>query len=311
MKKKWIIIVAVFLVLAVAGSVYFVGGGSKNEEATAEELFPKMEEMGSMPGLKYVPVPEAEGKLQLDAQVNKEHWERLGTLSIEVKVKNISDQMLLRVLVTHTLFDKSDNVMGTRNAYGVGSEITRLNPGEVGTADLSMLVVSNAEQISRVEYSLKDVLFAEGSAIVQEPVEEKPTEEPVSEEGSSYTILEYPQSPKEPKDVVLAFFGYINDGEYEKAVVLTTGAKNATKEEIKARTAELKMAMDEMWFQGKKLADITLGESIEVTTPEREIFRFKGIILQFTDGTTKEASAVADKLIKENGQWRIVISWSQ
>ena len=103
-------------------AAFFLGkGGFKSEEEKlTEDLFPKLEEMGSMPELKYVPVPEAEEKLQVAAQVNKDHWERLGALSVEVKVKNVSDQTLLRSVVIRTLFDKSGKVVGVKTRMGQG-----------------------------------------------------------------------------------------------------------------------------------------------------------------------------------------------
>lgn len=171
MKKLILVLMAVLLV---AIGVMIVGCKSE-EEKSKEELFPKIEEMGAMPAIEYVEPPEAKGKLQVQAKIDKEHWERLGALSVEVKVKNVSKQILLKAIVTHSLEFKSGQT--THWDYGVGSTVAHLPPGEIGTADLSMLVLSNAQTVRRVRISLKDILF-EGET-VSPPT--KPSETPAGE----------------------------------------------------------------------------------------------------------------------------------
>ena len=60
MKKLAVILMTVMLVVSGLS-----GGCKSEEEKLKEELFPKMEEMGSLPALKYIEKPEAKGKLQV------------------------------------------------------------------------------------------------------------------------------------------------------------------------------------------------------------------------------------------------------
>lgn len=291
--KKWLLFSLVFIIVVSGASA----GCKSEEEKAAEELFPKMEEMGSVPDLKYIEPPGVAGRLEVAAQVNKEHWERLGTLSIEVKVKNISNQTLLRAIVIRTLFDKSGSVMGTRDAYGVGSEITRLNPGEVTTADLSMLVVSNAEKVSLVEYSLKDIIFAEESASA--PSEKPESNEPEKTEGVSVnSAFEYSESPETPEEIVRAFYGLTFDGKYSEAEKLCTQhALRGFQDDGGLERCFKRNLIPE--FKGRQVIDIKVKLDIEGDRARTTDF----IEWYFDDGTTESFCTL--HLVKVDGEWKV------
>lgn len=222
MNKKWILVIVV-LILAVAGLVgYIVGrGGSNGEE---QRLFPKIEEMGSLPKLTYVEPPEAKDKLRVEAQVGKEHWEKIGALSLVAKVENkTKDQTLVKAVFIYTLIDKSGKVIGLKD-MAAGAGFNNIKPGEVGTLNLDMLVVANAERISRVEYSLRDIKFA---VLTTPTIPATPTPTPPTAtatqpaEQNVYTVA--PKNPKEPAEIVAAFGFLCDQGKYDEATKLVTG----------------------------------------------------------------------------------------
>lgn len=285
MKKKWII-VGLILVLVIGVAVYLIAQGSKtDEEKTAEELFPKIEDISSAPDLKYIEPEEAKGKLQVEAQLNKEHWEQLRTLSIEVRIKNKTDQLLLRAVVIHTIIDKSGNAI-VRNAYGVGSEVTNVGPGEVGTANLEMLISgSSLKGIDRVEYSLRDIGFASPPAQIEEP-EQK--EEPEQVEEPKETA---PPSMT-PEEVVRKWYDLMKKGKFSEAIELYTPDRRGEIESLGGAKA-----FEEEW---QKRSVIRL--EIERTEVD-EFGTSVDVIFDWSDGVTEDHSDF--NFVKINGQWKI------
>lgn len=294
MKKKWIVVI-VLVIVAVGIAGYFIGqGGLKSEEEKiTDELFPKVEDVSSAPDLKYVEPSEAQGKLQVAAQLNKEHWEQLQTLSLEVRIKNNTDQKLVKTIVTYTIIDKSGQVIGSRDAYGVGSGVSNIAPGEVGTANLEMLFSGpRLKEVARVEYSLRDIQFASSPEEAEKPKETKTPEdseekqEEPTEEGIYYAA---PQDPKTAEEAVVAFAFLCDQERYEEAEEFLT--EDFLDDYGSARQAWLHVS------QGERLEKV---EIIEVYgSPTEKNVEAK---LYFEDGSS---FITRPGLIKRDGKWKL------
>ena len=297
--KKWMFVgLAVLIIIGIVG---FLTLGPKSDEEkireAEEEMFPKMD-VGSVPGLTYIEPAEAKGKLQVSAQVNKEHWERIGAFSVQVEVKNKTDNTLLRAVVTHTLIDKSGNVIGMKNSSGVGSEINNIKPGESGTANLEMLVVSEkTKDIGRLEYSLKNIQFSGEATTAPAPTPEKPEPEEIKpedtepEESNVYTASNYPRDPQTPEGSLAAFFFLCNKGDYTAAEIFCTEGFIDENGSVKA-----------IWSRVSGGALLSKIEITEGRTYEDRGEASRDIILHFEDNSTFSGNP---SLEKEDGIWKI------
>jgi hypothetical protein len=289
--KKWILILVIGL-FAVGLVGYLAGrGGFKSDEQKLEDtLLPKQQSIKSAPNLKYMPNPSA-GGLQVEAQLNKDHWERIGAVSLLVKVRNNSGRALNSANFAITQISKSGSVVGFANGTIAGGQIYNLRPGETATLTLDMIIVSGTENIGRIEYSLKDVFFS--NAVSPPPTQIPP---PVANEGKLY--YQAPSNPQTPEEVVAAFYFLLNNKKYIEAAKLLEGVEQAIKD---GRVTE-KQIVDEI----PKFAPFGPGElqSIKVIESWQQDSYARVKIKLFSRGG-QEIETGSMSLNKENGRWRL------
>lgn len=299
-KKKWIAVI-VILVLIVTGVVsYLAVFKGEGKEPSAEDLFPKIQEVSSVPRLKAT----GEIGLQLAAQINQDHWERIGALSVVVKVKNVSDKTLQKAIVVKTLFDGTGAAIGIKNTQA--TDVSQLKPGEVFTANLDMLSV-NSGSISKVEFS-----FKQGSVVWVaahfSPTPTPPnviTNQPRTSIGEvSYSISNYPKDPKLPEEVVVAFFFLLKEKKYLDAARLIEKVEQLIQEgkvDEKLATVslgEVVVLRDSDSINSIKIENVYIGPR---SSTGKIIARVE--VAGYSDGIKKDSTQLS--LVNESGKWKM------
>lgn len=291
MKKKCLWIIAVVVVLATIGIVVVVSQNNSEKKA-AEELFPKIQEIVSAPEIKTIGVDG----LQISADLNKEHFERLGALSLVVKVKNTSDKVLQKAVMAKTLFDKSGAAIGLKNTQA--ADVPQLKPGEIHTANLDM-ISANAQSIGRIEIFFREVVWA-GAPVSVASTTTPNQVAPSILVGGNYNTLNYPQNPQNPEEVVAAFYFLLNEKRYLAAARLIEKAEPLIES---GKITEKQIAADlGKFFQPGDLVSIKTELASIYKTAEGVDKAQVGITLYFKDGKNMHTTP---SLVQENGKWKI------
>ena len=296
-KNKWIAVIVVLIVIIGALAGYLIGKDGKSEESSAEDLFPKIQDIAGAPKIECVGL---EGKIELAAQLNKEHWENIGALSLEVKVKNTTDpgQTLLKATLIKTIFDKSGAAIGLKNT--LAADVLNLKPGEVKTINLDMISV-NAGNIGKVELLFRDdYQFAEPT-VSPAPTTSTPSAATTQPAGNTYTTA--PKNPQTPGEVLVAFYFLINDGKYLDAARLI----EKVEPEIEAgKVSESDAAADLSKIVPGEIKSIQV-EHVDVGKRDSDGSDFANVIIKvsFKGGLEEEYDL---SLNKENNKWKIALS---
>lgn len=214
MKKKWIfvVVVAILIIAGVVGIFMQQGGKSSGEKALGP--FPGHQSAGSAPEIKYVPVAEAKG-LEVEPKVVVEDWKQ-GVLSATVKIKNTRGEMLVTA--------KLNVYMNQSKSISSSFSVNKLKSGETTTLNLEMLEVTNVSSIKKVEVSFnaKSIIWEKSASAGKTAVVAEP-EQPEKTVPSQTTL-------KTPEEIVAEWFNLMERGKFSEALKLyTLDAQNKIK----------------------------------------------------------------------------------
>lgn len=289
MNKKWKVIAAVVVVVVIAVACLFIFQNNSNneEEITEEDLFPQIQEIESAPEIEV----SGEDGLQLSCQINKEHWENLGALSLLVTIKNTSDEKLIRAALTQTLFNKNGAVIGFEGAKV--ADVPAILPGEKTVINLDM-ISATPDSIGKVEIS-----FREGTIVWEESSPPEVNSSGKESEGEGNTA--YVENPKEPDEVVAAFYFLLFEEKYLEAGRLIEQA------EAKIDAGELTEGDIEGELGSIRRLGVLEGietESVSYSINNKDTANVT-VILSF-EGGKKEPFCL--EVVKEDGKWKIALS---
>ena len=293
MKKKWIIIAVVVLVLIVGGLVgYLIGQKGSNQVPG-----PFVDASGIDWSPAKMPPEVNRGEITVKVELDKTALS-LGRFEFVAKITNNSHSILGSAEFTYRVYcedgtEKKDTISFYNLEFGKTQTLYSRTGGMYG------------KKIARVTYVLQNLVW-EGTVVsppgqTDEPkTVEKPEKQPA--EGNVYYAA--PKNPQTAADVTVAFYFYLNDEEYLKAARLI--------EQIEPFVESGKMSEAEARNEFKnKMSDIqpeTL-DRIEIAYVNEDAETGKasvGFTLYFKDG--KEKMYTSPSLIKENGKWKIALS---